>query len=184
MVEFTGDGTVVSQLEAFATASVVVGPHGAGLSNIVVSSLHTPVLEIGPISCSTCFLHLAIKVELLLLATDNRGLCLPTPPFVVLSAKHCPSGYLSRVSVFTLHKLVDISQRVQELANVELSPLLEHLARLMWRALLFFVRMALERSKCPPSCEHCFVEPWDFQSLLEARTRAKPAKYVSEEDCD
>eukprot|EP00903_Cladosiphon_okamuranus_P010124 g9587.t1 len=63
VVEFTGDGTIVSQLEAFATASVVVGPHGAGLSNIVVSSLHTPVLEIAPISCSTCFLHLAIKLQ-------------------------------------------------------------------------------------------------------------------------
>lgn len=62
VVEFRGDGTIVSQLEAFATASVVVGPHGAGLSNTVVSSLHTPVLEIAPISCSTCFLHLAIKV--------------------------------------------------------------------------------------------------------------------------
>ena len=73
IVEFTGDGTIVSQLEAFATASVVVGPHGAGLSNIVVSSLHTPVLEIGPISCSTCFLHLAIKVGLLL-AADKWGL--------------------------------------------------------------------------------------------------------------
>eukprot|EP00752_Nemacystus_decipiens_P013073 g11562.t1 len=63
VVEFTGEGTVVSQLETFATASVVIGPHGAGLSNIVVSPLHTPVLEIGPISCSTCFLHLAIKLQ-------------------------------------------------------------------------------------------------------------------------
>lgn len=63
VVEFLGDGSILSQLETFATASMVVGPHGAGFSNIVVSPLHTPVLEIGPIQCPTCYLNLAVKVR-------------------------------------------------------------------------------------------------------------------------
>lgn len=62
IVEFLGTGPVLSQLQTFATASLVVAPHGAGLANMIVSSLHTPVLEIGPPDCSTCFLHLALKV--------------------------------------------------------------------------------------------------------------------------
>lgn len=49
VVEFVGDGTTPSQLQMFATASIVVAPHGAGLSNILVSPLHTPVLEIAPL---------------------------------------------------------------------------------------------------------------------------------------
>ena len=46
--EFTGNGTTLEQLQTFATAAVVVAPHGAGLSNTIVSPLHTPVLEIAP----------------------------------------------------------------------------------------------------------------------------------------
>lgn len=49
VVEFVGDGLTLSQLQMFATASVIVAPHGAGLANTVVSPLHTPVLEIAPI---------------------------------------------------------------------------------------------------------------------------------------
>lgn len=63
VVEFLGTGPIRSQLETFATASVVVAPHGAGLSNIIVSRLHTPILEIGPITCPPCFLNLAVKVR-------------------------------------------------------------------------------------------------------------------------
>lgn len=44
---------------------MIVAPHGAGLSNMVVSPLHTPVLEIGPGICPTCFLQLALKVSVL-----------------------------------------------------------------------------------------------------------------------
>ncbi|CAM9436075.1 unnamed protein product, partial [Hapterophycus canaliculatus] len=62
VVEFLGTGPVASQLELFATASLIVAPHGAGLSNIMVSPLHTPVLEIGPPECSSCYIHLAVKV--------------------------------------------------------------------------------------------------------------------------
>lgn len=60
--QFLGTGPIMSQLKLFATASLIVGPHGAGLSNIVVSPLHTPVLEIGPADCTTCYVHLAVKV--------------------------------------------------------------------------------------------------------------------------
>lgn len=49
VVEFVGKGTTPSQLQMFATASVVVAPHGAGLANTIVSPLHTPVLEIAPL---------------------------------------------------------------------------------------------------------------------------------------
>lgn len=62
VVEFLGTGPLRSQLETFATASLVVGPHGAGLANIVVSALHTPVLEIASLQCPPCFLRLALKV--------------------------------------------------------------------------------------------------------------------------
>lgn len=60
--EFLGTGSILAQLQTFATASLIVAPHGAGLSNMVVSPLHTPVLEIGPLGCSACYVHLAMKV--------------------------------------------------------------------------------------------------------------------------
>lgn len=62
VVEFFGVGSTVAQLELFATASVVVAPHGAGLSNILVSPRHTTVLEIAPPACTACYIHLALKV--------------------------------------------------------------------------------------------------------------------------
>lgn len=62
VVEFWGTGPILAQLKTFATASLIVAPHGAGLSNMVVSPLHTPVLEIGPLGCSACYVHLAMKV--------------------------------------------------------------------------------------------------------------------------
>lgn len=63
VLEFTGSDSLRQQLEMFATAAMVVAPHGAGLSNILVAPLHTPVLEIAPISCPPCFLRLALKVR-------------------------------------------------------------------------------------------------------------------------
>ena len=62
VVEFLGKGPILEQLQEFATASLIVAPHGAGLANMIVSPLHTPVLEIGPPGCSICYMHLAIKV--------------------------------------------------------------------------------------------------------------------------
>ncbi|CAB1100997.1 unnamed protein product [Ectocarpus sp. CCAP 1310/34] len=63
VVEFFGTDPIREQLELFATASVIVAPHGAGLANIVVSPLHTMVLEIGPIECPTCYVNMAIKLQ-------------------------------------------------------------------------------------------------------------------------
>ncbi|CAN0001623.1 unnamed protein product, partial [Ectocarpus sp. 6 AP-2014] len=63
VVEFNGVEHIRAQLEMFATASMIVGPHGAGLSNIVVSPLHTMILEIGPIDCPACYINLAIKLQ-------------------------------------------------------------------------------------------------------------------------
>eukprot|EP00752_Nemacystus_decipiens_P004611 g4210.t1 len=63
VVEFFGVGPIVSQLELFATAALVVAPHGAGLSNIMVSPRHTPVLEIAPPACTACYVHLALKLQ-------------------------------------------------------------------------------------------------------------------------
>ncbi|CAN0350209.1 unnamed protein product [Ectocarpus sp. 6 AP-2014] len=42
---------------------MIIAPHGAGLANIMVAPLHTPVLEIAPISCPPCFLRLALKLH-------------------------------------------------------------------------------------------------------------------------
>lgn len=64
VVEFLGEGPILEQLQQFATASLIVAPHGAGLANMMVSPLHTPVLEIGPPGCPMCYVHLAIKVVL------------------------------------------------------------------------------------------------------------------------
>lgn len=63
VVEFLGTDTVRQQLETFARAAMIIAPHGAGLANILVSPLHTPVLEIAPINCPPCFLRLALKVR-------------------------------------------------------------------------------------------------------------------------
>ncbi|CAM9293887.1 unnamed protein product [Ectocarpus fasciculatus] len=63
VVEFFGHDPIREQLEVFATASVIVAPHGAGLANIVVSPLHTMILEIGPIECPTCYVNMAIKLQ-------------------------------------------------------------------------------------------------------------------------
>lgn len=62
VVEFFGTGSVRSQFEAFTSASLIVAPHGAGLSNTIVAPLHTAVLEIAPIHCPPCFLRLTLKV--------------------------------------------------------------------------------------------------------------------------
>ncbi|CBJ29440.1 conserved unknown protein [Ectocarpus siliculosus] len=63
VVEFFGTDPIREQLDLFATASVIVAPHGAGLANIVVSPLHTMILEIGPIECPTCYVNMAIKLQ-------------------------------------------------------------------------------------------------------------------------
>lgn len=63
IVEFFGKEPVREQLQLFAQATMIVAPHGAGLSNMVVSPLHTPVLEIGPPRCPSCYLQLALKLQ-------------------------------------------------------------------------------------------------------------------------
>ncbi|CAN0093455.1 unnamed protein product, partial [Ectocarpus fasciculatus] len=59
VVEFFGRGSVRDQLKTFATAAMIIAPHGAGLASIIVAPLHTPVLEIGALACPPCFLRLA-----------------------------------------------------------------------------------------------------------------------------
>eukprot|EP00903_Cladosiphon_okamuranus_P015446 g14266.t1 len=63
VVEFFGTGSVQTQFEAFTSASLIVAPHGAGLSNTIVAPLHTAVLEIAPIQCPPCFLRLTLKLH-------------------------------------------------------------------------------------------------------------------------
>ncbi|CAM9134740.1 unnamed protein product [Ectocarpus fasciculatus] len=63
VVEFFGKDPVRDQLETFATAAMIIAPHGAGLANMIVAPLHTPVLEIAPIRCPPCFLRLALKLH-------------------------------------------------------------------------------------------------------------------------
>ncbi|CAM9539364.1 unnamed protein product [Ectocarpus sp. 4 AP-2014] len=63
VVEFFGTDPVRDQLLTFANASMVIAPHGAGLANMIVAPLHTPVLEIAPLSCPSCFLRLALKLH-------------------------------------------------------------------------------------------------------------------------
>ncbi|CAM9445961.1 unnamed protein product [Ectocarpus fasciculatus] len=63
LVEFLGTGSAQDQLETFANAAMIIAPHGAGLVNMIVAPLHTPVLEIAPLSCPPCFLRLALKLH-------------------------------------------------------------------------------------------------------------------------
>ncbi|CAB1105986.1 unnamed protein product [Ectocarpus sp. CCAP 1310/34] len=63
VVEFFGTDPVRDQLKTFATAAMIIAPHGAGLANVVVAPLHTPVLEIAPIRCPPCFLRLSLKLH-------------------------------------------------------------------------------------------------------------------------
>lgn len=63
VVQFLGTASVRDQLNLFSRAAMIIAPHGAGLSNMIVSPLHTPVLEIGPPGCSVCYLHLSLKVR-------------------------------------------------------------------------------------------------------------------------
>ncbi|CAM9911010.1 unnamed protein product [Ectocarpus fasciculatus] len=63
VVEFFGTDPVRDQLETFATAAMIIAPHGAGLANMIVAPLHTPVLEIAPLACPSCFLRLALKLH-------------------------------------------------------------------------------------------------------------------------
>ncbi|CAM9134821.1 unnamed protein product [Ectocarpus fasciculatus] len=63
VVEFFGTGSLRDQLETFATAAMIIAPHGAGLANMIVAPLHTPVLEIGTLACPPCFLRLALKLH-------------------------------------------------------------------------------------------------------------------------
>ncbi|CAM9841386.1 unnamed protein product [Ectocarpus sp. 4 AP-2014] len=63
VVEFFGNGSVRDQFKTFATAAMIIAPHGAGLANMIVAPLHTPVLEIGALACPPCFLRLALKLH-------------------------------------------------------------------------------------------------------------------------
>lgn len=63
VVESFSDGPALQQLHTFAVASLIVAPHTAGLSAMIVSPLNTPVLEIGPPRCSSGYMHLAVKVS-------------------------------------------------------------------------------------------------------------------------
>ncbi|CAM9656197.1 unnamed protein product [Ectocarpus sp. 13 AM-2016] len=63
VVEVFGKGSAQDQLETFSNAAMIIAPHGAGLANMIVAPLHTPVLEIAPISCPPCFLRLALKLH-------------------------------------------------------------------------------------------------------------------------
>ncbi|CAM9358222.1 unnamed protein product, partial [Ectocarpus sp. 6 AP-2014] len=63
VVESFSDGPALQQLHTFAVASLIVAPHTAGLSAMIVSPLNTPVLEIGPPTCSSGYMHLAVKLQ-------------------------------------------------------------------------------------------------------------------------
>ena len=64
--EHHGQGPVREQLARFSSASVVVGVHGAGLSNIIVMPPGGLVLEIMPLipMPNVCYMDLAVKLKL------------------------------------------------------------------------------------------------------------------------
>ena len=49
---------IKEQVRLFAEAKLVIGQHGAGLSNIVASSQSTHVIEVGPVEVP-CYTNLA-----------------------------------------------------------------------------------------------------------------------------
>ncbi len=61
-----GDGPLLDQLLTFSNASVVVGAHGAGLSNLLVLPPRSLVLELMPMmpQVNLCYMDLAVKLGL------------------------------------------------------------------------------------------------------------------------
>lgn len=79
VLEFVGTDRVDRQLKMFATTAVIVAPHGAGLANMLVAPLYTPVLEIAPMRCPPCYTRLALKVRCcIVLSGIKRGSKPPT----------------------------------------------------------------------------------------------------------
>ena len=66
VVVHLGEGTFVEQLTVFASASVAVGPHGAGLANIMVMQPGTKVYEFIPVQggLNVCYTVLAVTLGL------------------------------------------------------------------------------------------------------------------------
>ena len=66
VVVHLGEGTFVEQLTVFASASVVVGPHGAGLANIMVMQPGAKVYEFIPVQggLNVCYTVLAVTLGL------------------------------------------------------------------------------------------------------------------------
>ena len=68
VVVHTGKGTFIEQLNTFASASIAVGPHGAGLSNIMVMQAGGTILEFlpvqGPNQMNVCYMTLAHTLNL------------------------------------------------------------------------------------------------------------------------
>jgi len=77
VVEHTGSGSFQEQLELFYTASVVIGPHGAGLSNAVGMRRGAAMLEVlpdvGPNRLNVCYSMLAFTLGLRYFALAAPG---------------------------------------------------------------------------------------------------------------
>jgi len=64
--EFSGDANdFVDMFRAFNRATALVGPHGAGFSNLIVARPRTVVVEVLPEKrVNPCFLHLSVRLGL------------------------------------------------------------------------------------------------------------------------
>ena len=71
--EHSGDLPLVEQLAMFASASVVIGPHGAGLSNMVAMKPDGVVVELQVVPANHCYLFLAFNLGLKYLTYYEKG---------------------------------------------------------------------------------------------------------------
>jgi Glycosyltransferase 61/Nucleotide-diphospho-sugar transferase/Galactosyltransferase len=62
--EHTGLEPMIQQLQMFADASVVIGPHGAGLANIIAMQEGTAVVELQVAPANSCYMFLAFNLGL------------------------------------------------------------------------------------------------------------------------
>ena len=73
--EFEACGSSRGQLEQFARSTVIVAPHGAGLSNVVAARPGTAVVElmVPGADLNACYLFASVKLGLRYYSTAPRG---------------------------------------------------------------------------------------------------------------
>jgi hypothetical protein len=100
VIEHSGDGTFLQQMSLFASAMIIMGPHGAGLSNAIAMSEGSIMIEIipevGSNAFNMCYMALAYNLNL-------KYFALRAPHFDSEGTATLPLHYLSSLPFFESH---------------------------------------------------------------------------------